>query len=115
MRDAKVRCLVGYTTELFGRGVVYNRKFSELKSCCNEFECVFVPTIGRGVWDGIILSITEGGVVLLFDRMYSIKFCPFCGAEVEVKETKAVKMKPKYKQVQVQDGFEKEVVRQSDL
>ncbi|MBI2064861.1 MAG: hypothetical protein HYT62_02265 [Candidatus Yanofskybacteria bacterium] len=116
------RHIVGYT-HAFTCGHNYGERFDRLKNCCEKFQAWFTQTGNTKHRSfnsrypeeraGINL-VQRGGISLvlrLTDPAYEddLNFCPFCGAEIVLKCTKSVELRPKTKQVP--DGYE-EIIRQ---
>lgn len=117
----KKKCIVGYKTGVNERGFVYGIVFSKLDVCCDEFEQWFYST-GNTKVDNFNSSgapyserngfnfVTRGEKLEIELRVTNplrtgtILFCPFCQAEIEIKEVEVVTLKPKHKQVF--DGYE---------
>jgi hypothetical protein len=113
------KCLVGYKTQILG-GMVYGEAFCELRPCCSQFKVWFNDARARKGFDDslhrsvnginltasggdiyVALRLAEGDGLFMEDKM---RFCPFCGAEIEVKRTRTVELRERLKQVH--DGYD---------
>ena len=115
-------CVVGYKTGVSENAHVYGHTLSALKECCNEFRMWFnntgnckIPNFNgeHAPYDDEkngFNFVTSGGklqIELQLSRdkddrtptVSRVRFCPFCGAKIEVKETSVVRLKSKYKNV----------------
>jgi hypothetical protein len=121
--DYKRICVVGYKIGVMEKnGWIYGKVFDRLGSCCQKFNYWFFHTgntkteeFGKancapfGDKDGINL-VTRGNRMLIELRasnplrLEEIKSCPFCGAEIVVRQTKRVLLREKYRQEP--DGYE---------
>ena len=119
--------IVGYANGFTSGGLCYGERFDRLENACEKFEKWFIHT-GNTKYrsfnnhsheerNGINLTC-RGGISLvlrLADKRSidedHLKFCPFCGSEIELKCTKSVELKNKMKQVT--DGYE-EIVKWED-
>ncbi|MBI4158215.1 MAG: hypothetical protein HY505_01145 [Candidatus Yanofskybacteria bacterium] len=129
------RCVVGYKrAAVEGSGHTYGEVFDKLDACCHEFRRWFEDTgnykttsfnhpenPSQRLDNGFCFE-TRGSMLTLVLRAHTepnpkfceivpadkINFCPFCGAEVEVKCTKSVTLKPRTKEVF--DGYDEEVI-----
>lgn len=115
-------CKIEYVTGCYTQGIVYGNRFDKLIECCTEFKRWFNGTGntkctsfngGRNEDKDGFNFATRGGELKLYLRARGIeseiKFCPFCGAKVEVIQTKMVKLKERLKQVP--EGFDETNVR----
>ncbi len=114
-------CKIEYATGCYTQGIVYGNRFDKLTECCTEFgrwwnntgntKCTSFNAMCEDK-DGFNFA-TRGGELKLCLRMGGnegeIKSCPFCGAKVEVIQTKMVQLKERLKQVP--DGFDETNVR----
>jgi len=114
-------CMVGYKTGI-SNACVHGHTFSELKECCTRFRIWFFETgnvkvpIFNGSYapyndkkNGINLAIRRGElhVELRLSRgkddctpkVDRVRFCPFCGIKIAVKETCIVRLTPKNKNI----------------
>lgn len=115
-------CKIEYVTGCYTQGIVYGNRFDKLIECCTEFKRWFNDTgntkcasfnAGRNEDEDGFNFTTRGGELKLCLRIRGketeIKFCPFCGAKVEVIQTKMVQLEERLKQVP--DGFNETNVR----
>ena len=118
----KKKCVIGYKTGVTDFGHVYGVLFSKLDECCKEFERWFNETGNAKVTDFSHMGaapynerngvnfVTRGGDLQIELRVTNplkigtMRFCPWCGAEIEIKEILVVTLKQKQKQVA--DGYE---------
>lgn len=114
----KEKCLIGYKVATIN-GRLYGHVFDQLISCCTKFRRWFENTgsskissfnhprererngfnlVYRVVHFKLVIRIDpiSSGSGLLEDEM---RFCPFCGAEVEVRCTKSVVLTKRMKEV----------------
>ncbi len=115
-------CKIEYAAGCYTQGIVYGNRFDKLIECCLWFGRWFNNTGntkcasfngGRNEdRDGFNLA-TRGGELKLCLRARGIEseinFCPFCGAKVEVIQTKMVQLKKRTKEVF--DGYDETDVR----
>lgn len=129
MENKEKICVVGYKTGVNERGYVHGHIFSELNECCDEFRRWFhstgnhkVPTFNKShaphddEKNGVNF-VTRGGELQIELRLSEsendscpkvnqVRFCPFCGAKIEIKETRTVRLVPKYRSVF--DGYQEQ-------
>lgn len=120
--------IVGYTHGSLG-GHSYGERFDRLENSCEKFEAWFIHTGNtkytsfnrRSPEDRPGINLTQRGGISLVLRLEDpehreritddhIRFCPFCGAEVELKCTKSVELKRKKKEVD--DGYTETITRE---
>lgn len=101
-------CVVGYKTRTL-KHLVHSHGFDYIITCCDEFKEAVLYTQHRREPRDDIVTTCEG--IYLAQRQVSfsnpafgmvmrvghqkereIRFCPFCGAEIEVKETTRVRI-----------------------
>jgi len=120
------KCVVGYKRGIRkGSTHVYGEIFDKLEPCCDSFRKWFESTGATKInsfsqpytreKDGLNL-VTRGHKQTLVMRLEvshniafenELRFCPFCGSEIEVKCTKSVTLIPRKKEVP--DGYDEEV------
>ncbi|MEK7629811.1 MAG: hypothetical protein AAB432_00300 [Patescibacteria group bacterium] len=98
MADEKKKCIVGYRKVWANETTFYGLKpdYDETKPCCVDFENIYNSHRSRPNSDDIydsgsgIKLVQDGELKLLLNGSREVKFCPFCGAEIEVKQTSEV-------------------------
>lgn len=121
------KCIVGYTTQVYGSGRVHGHRFCKLKTCCETFAARFNETLFKKASQGFSSDVVSGinfesrggemEVLLSFSGLIpsenEMKFCPFCGATIEVKQAKVVELKDSFKKVR--NGYKEKVLREAPL
>lgn len=114
--------VVGYTHAFTSYGHSYGERFDSLKNSCEKFQAWFTHTgntkfrsfNSRGSEERAGINLIQRGGISLILRLTDpvtedhLKFCPFCGAELVLKCTKSIELKPKTKEIP--DGYE-EIVK----
>jgi hypothetical protein len=117
MASQKPVCVVYYKKGWLDSGTLYGEAFDRLDACCGSFKDTFhrtgntkSRTFGTGdlYTEGNGLNFVVRGKLDLFLCGEAVKFCPWCGASVEVKCSRDVTLRQKTREVP--DGFE-EVAR----
>lgn len=116
-------CKIGLKSGNLPSGHHYGCIFDDIESCCDEFKNWFLDTGNRkrtsfdlardAEKDGFNLTIRGCQDVVVIKtispaREDRLRYCPFCGAEIEIKVTKVVELRDKFKEVR--DGYEEVVV-----
>ncbi len=101
------KCIVYYKVGISGSGTIYGIRFYDLVKCCAAFSIWFHRTgnskstnfnfIDSDKKSGFNLVSRGGSLRLVLKQDESaleneIKFCSFCGAEVELVEARRVKL-----------------------
>jgi hypothetical protein len=120
MKDKK--CVIGYKTAI-RNGKIFSQSFYELKPCCQTFSLWFNQGLARkkqsfpetpdGMnlklgWENktVILHLNTSASTFIEDE---VKFCPFCGAKIEIKEAIKVRLIERFKRIS--DGYDEEVIK----
>jgi hypothetical protein len=125
------KCLIGYKRGIIDKStLVIGDIFDKIVPCCDKFNRWFDSTGPRKRvtfnqpapqdMNGLNLAMRGGSLKLIFRLELSLrilmtdemKFCPFCGAEIEVKCTKSVTLKEKTKEIF--DGYDEEITWKMD-
>lgn len=103
--NKRSKCTIGYKIGVTSNGFIYGMRFFNLIECCAVFPIRFNNTgntktanfTNSNEKSGFNL-VSQGGSLKLILKIdggwteHEIKFCPFCGAEVELVEASRVRL-----------------------
>ena len=113
------KCVVYYKKGWINSRMCYGNQFDKLQECCVTFRNVFGGTGNEksNVWGkGNLYDskpglnfVVRGGELKLLLCGEVVSFCPWCGADIEIKQSKNVTLSHKTKEVP--DGLEETEVQ----
>ena len=121
MEENKKKCVVGYASVFMkGSGFVHGRRpdYDRTEPCCDAFNHAYgqnrfleKPNDVFQSRPGLKLLVRGGELRLTLNLDGygdTMKFCPYCGSEIEVRQTSKVVLTPKT--AVVPDGYTEEIV-----
>ncbi|MEK7465760.1 MAG: hypothetical protein AAB631_03235 [Patescibacteria group bacterium] len=110
--DEKKKCVVGFRKIWASPETVWGKRpdYEQTKSCCAAFDALyrdrcFGPNPDDVFYGGPgIQLLVRGELGLYLNGRVEVRFCPFCGAEAEIKQTSEVIRKRRKKLID--DGYD---------